>query len=241
MILQVLHCPHCHGTAIVRHGQTRQGKQRYRGRAYRCAGRTFLLDYSYPGQSPAVKEQSVEMALNARGIRDPARVLHVSTNTVLKELRKRDLHSSTCTSHCDRSCSPSRWRWRAAAPRNWSDGADAPQSATRCGRMSRRNRSRVGCGTLLSITRARYGPRHLDAARRTSSSSSNSCWHRWASRSFPPTAGGLTSGIAMPSSIRWARSTRRKSRANLSICGPGASGSSAARCASPRRSACTIS
>jgi transposase-like protein len=88
MILQVLHCPHCHGTDIVRHGQTRQGKQRYRCREQRCAGRTFLLDYSYPGQSPAVKEQIVEMALNASGIRDTARVLHISTNTVMTELKK---------------------------------------------------------------------------------------------------------------------------------------------------------
>jgi transposase-like protein len=95
MILQVLHCPHCHGTDIVRHGLTRQGKQRYRCREKRCAGRTFLLDYSYPGQSPTVKEQIVEMALNASGIRDTARVLHVSTNTVMTELKKRHLRSST--------------------------------------------------------------------------------------------------------------------------------------------------
>ena len=53
-----------------------------------CAGRTFLLDYSYPGQSPEVKQQIVEMALNASGIRDTARVLHVSTNTVMTELKK---------------------------------------------------------------------------------------------------------------------------------------------------------
>ena len=88
MILQILHCPHGHGTDIVRHGLTRQGKQRYRCREQRCAGRTFLLEYSYPGQSPAVKEQFVEMALNASGIRDTARVLHVSTNTVMTELKK---------------------------------------------------------------------------------------------------------------------------------------------------------
>jgi len=83
MIIQVLHCPHCQGTDIVRHGQTRQGKQRYRCREQRCAGRTFLLDYSYPGQSPEIKQQIVEMAMNASGIRDTARVLHVSTNTVI--------------------------------------------------------------------------------------------------------------------------------------------------------------
>jgi transposase-like protein len=88
MILQILHCPHCHGTDIVHHGQTRQGKQRYRCREHCCAGRTFLLDYSYPGQSPGVKEQIVEMALNASGIRDTARVLHVSTNTVMKDSKK---------------------------------------------------------------------------------------------------------------------------------------------------------
>jgi transposase-like protein len=97
MILQILHCPHCDGTDIVRHGQTRQGKQRYRCREQPCAGRTFLLDsgrtflldYSYPGQSPAVKQQIVEMAMNASGIRDTARVLHVSPTTVMTELKKR--------------------------------------------------------------------------------------------------------------------------------------------------------
>src|SRR5262249_11254690 len=83
MILQVLYCPHCHGTNIVRHGQTRQGQQRYRCREKRCAGRTFLLECSYPGQSPAVKQQIVDMAMNASGIRDTVRVLHVSTNTVI--------------------------------------------------------------------------------------------------------------------------------------------------------------
>ena len=83
MMLQVLHCPTCHGTDIVRHGQTRQGQQRYRCREQRCAGRPFLLDDSYQGQSPAVKQHIVEMAFNARGMRDTARVLHVSTNTVM--------------------------------------------------------------------------------------------------------------------------------------------------------------
>ena len=94
MILQVLHCPNCHGTDLVRHGKTRQGKQRYRCRAQRCAGRTFLLDSRYPGQSPEVKRQIVDMALNASGIRDTARVLHVSANTVMKELKKRNLTST---------------------------------------------------------------------------------------------------------------------------------------------------
>ena len=74
MIMQVLHCPNCQGTNIIRHGKTRQGKQRYLCRQCREEkGRTFLLDYNYAGQSPAVKEQIVEMAMNASGIRDTAR------------------------------------------------------------------------------------------------------------------------------------------------------------------------
>ena len=85
MLLHVLHCPYGHGTDSVRHGQTRQGKQRYHSGAHRCAGRTLLLDDSDPGQSPAVQEQSVALALNASGIRDTARVLHVRTNTVMPE------------------------------------------------------------------------------------------------------------------------------------------------------------
>ena len=89
MITQVLHCPYCQGTDIVRHGTTPEGKQRYRCRACPDRGRTFLLDYSYPGQSQHVKHQIVEMAMNASGIRDTARVLHVSPTTVIKELKKR--------------------------------------------------------------------------------------------------------------------------------------------------------
>jgi transposase-like protein len=34
------------------------------------------------------------MAMSASGIRDTARVLHVSTNTVTKELKKKNLTSS---------------------------------------------------------------------------------------------------------------------------------------------------
>ena len=90
MIIQVLHCPNCQGTDIVRHGRTRQGKQRYRCRPCRQGrGRTFLLDYSYAGQSPEIKAQTVEMAMNASGIRDTARVLRISPTTVINELKKR--------------------------------------------------------------------------------------------------------------------------------------------------------
>jgi transposase-like protein len=89
MISQVLQCPYCQGIAIVRHGKTPQGKQRYRCRQCPDQSRTFLLEYTYAGQSPAIKQQIVDMAMNASGIRDTARVLHVSPTTVIKELKKR--------------------------------------------------------------------------------------------------------------------------------------------------------
>jgi transposase-like protein len=94
MVTRVLHCPYCDGVDIVRYGTSPQGKQRYRCREKPCKGRTFLLDYSYPGQSQHGKDRIVEMALNGSGIRDPARVLRVSMRTVLNELKKRNL---TCT------------------------------------------------------------------------------------------------------------------------------------------------
>jgi transposase-like protein len=114
MITQVLHCPYCNETDIVRHGKSPEGKQRYRCR--QCLdghGRTFLLEYSYTGQSPAVKQQIVDMAMNASGIRDPVRVLHVSPTTVMKELKKRHLASSRCIRQSCSTCIQSTWRWRS--------------------------------------------------------------------------------------------------------------------------------
>ena len=53
MIIQVLHCPYCQETDIVKHGLSPEGKQRYRCRTcLEGRGRTFLLEYSYAGMSP---------------------------------------------------------------------------------------------------------------------------------------------------------------------------------------------
>ncbi len=89
MITQVLHCPNCQGTDIVKHGKSPEGKQRYKCRETACDGRTFILDYAYAGQSRQVKQKIVDMALNGSGVRDTARVLHVSPSTVIRELKKR--------------------------------------------------------------------------------------------------------------------------------------------------------
>ena len=95
MMIQVLHCLHCQGTDMVRHGTTRQGKPHYRCRECREGrGRTFLLDYRYAGQSPEIKEQIVEMAMHASGVRDTPCVLKISPTTVISELKKKNLRSS---------------------------------------------------------------------------------------------------------------------------------------------------
>jgi transposase-like protein len=81
---------------MVRQDTTLEGKQRSRCREGLLGrGWPLLLQYTYAGQSPEVKQQSVDMAMNASGIRDIARVLHVSPTTVLKELKK-PLHSPRC-------------------------------------------------------------------------------------------------------------------------------------------------
>jgi transposase-like protein len=67
MIADVLHCPDCQGTAIVRHGTTPEGKQRYRCRECLLGrGRKFVLEYTYTGQSPEVKQQIIDMAMKGR-------------------------------------------------------------------------------------------------------------------------------------------------------------------------------
>ena len=73
---------------MVRHRTSPDGKQRYRCRACPERGRIFLLDDSYAGHSSEVKQQIVERAMNASGMRDTARVLHVSPTTVMKKLKK---------------------------------------------------------------------------------------------------------------------------------------------------------
>ena len=89
MIMQVLHCPPCQGTDIIRHGKTRPGKQRYRGQENSCQGHTFLLDDTYAGHSAGVKQQIIDMARHASGMRHTARVLPISPTTVIHTLHKK--------------------------------------------------------------------------------------------------------------------------------------------------------
>jgi len=89
MALLAVVCPHCQSeSAVVKNGKSAEGKQRFLCRTEVCQGRTFILNRSYPGRLPAIKQQIVEMTLNGSGVRDISRVIHVSTRTVIAELKK---------------------------------------------------------------------------------------------------------------------------------------------------------
>ena len=81
-------CPHCQSETVVKYGKASNGKERFRCQQREECGRTFLRTYAYPGRLPQVKQQIVEMTLKGSGIRDIGRVLHVGTNTVIRELKK---------------------------------------------------------------------------------------------------------------------------------------------------------
>lgn len=81
-------CPNCYSTDISTHGKSAEGKKRYRCHNPECPHCTFILDNSHPGRSRKVKQQIIELSLNGSGIRDIARVLGVSTSTIMRELKK---------------------------------------------------------------------------------------------------------------------------------------------------------
>src|SRR5215467_12241428 len=90
MTLIAVQCPHCLSEQIVKRGTTHRGTQRYLCQNSACTQGRFLLDYRNRGCLPDVKHQIIDMSLNASGIRDTARVLRISTDTVLRELRRKE-------------------------------------------------------------------------------------------------------------------------------------------------------
>jgi len=87
-VLVAVCCPHCQSSEVVRHGKSSNGKERFRCLEAECPYQTFSFNSAYPGRNREVKQQIVEMTLNGRGVRDIARVLHISTSTVMRELKK---------------------------------------------------------------------------------------------------------------------------------------------------------
>ena len=74
---------HCHSDQVIKGGKTQAGKQRYKCLNMNCPRYSFQLDLTYKGLSPEVKEHIIDMALNGSGMRDTARVLKISSATVI--------------------------------------------------------------------------------------------------------------------------------------------------------------
>ncbi len=92
MVLIAVTCPYCQSDHIAKRGKTDTDKQRYRCQNPDCLHQSFLLNPAYKGRLPAIKERMIDMALSGSGIRDTARVLGISTDTVMNELKKKSRH-----------------------------------------------------------------------------------------------------------------------------------------------------
>ena len=90
MAMVKVFCPKCNGDNVSKNGKSSNKKQRYLCKNKSCSCQTFILEYEYNGLLPDVKKKIIEMALNGSGIRDTARVLNVSTATVINELKKKE-------------------------------------------------------------------------------------------------------------------------------------------------------
>jgi insertion element IS1 protein InsB len=110
MTFMAVRCPHCHSEQIVKRGKTRRGKQRYLCQNTACTQGSFLLDYRNRGCLPEVKHQIIDMSLNASGIRDTARVLQISPDTVLRELKKKEAALESVNSALLRTLNPDEVR-----------------------------------------------------------------------------------------------------------------------------------
>lgn len=97
MVEKPIHCQNCDSEDVAKYGKTDSGKQRFLCKNSNCNRQTFILDYSYKGLLPEVKEKIIEMSLNGSGIRDIARVLKISPTTVINELKKKLLNCNKST------------------------------------------------------------------------------------------------------------------------------------------------
>ncbi len=90
MALIPVRCPLCGGEKVKKRGKTDDGKQRYLCQNEDCGAKSFILDYTYDGRKSDVRDKIIEMSLSGGGIRDIARVLKISTDTVISELKKKE-------------------------------------------------------------------------------------------------------------------------------------------------------
>ena len=86
---QEIVCPDCGCNDICKNGHSRNGTQRWRCLSKECSTASFQLDYAYNAHKRGVKEEIDSQTLNSSGVRDIARNLKISKNTVSSHLKKK--------------------------------------------------------------------------------------------------------------------------------------------------------
>jgi insertion element IS1 protein InsB len=75
-------------------------------------GQRALLGYHYHrGCLPEVKHTIIDMSLNASGVRDTARSLHICPNTVLRDLKKHEMALESVNTSLLRTVNPTAVAW----------------------------------------------------------------------------------------------------------------------------------
>ena len=80
-----IRCIHCQSKEVVKMGYQRNGTPRCK---CKNCGKTFQREYINKGAKPETKKMIIKMAVNGSGIRDTARVLEISKDTVMSVLKK---------------------------------------------------------------------------------------------------------------------------------------------------------
>jgi len=83
MLLELVLCPTCQNSDIVRHSLSGEGKPRYKCRNSECQRCTFMLNYTYRGRLPEVKQPYTD------GWGAYTRHLHLAEHTVDKRNTQR--------------------------------------------------------------------------------------------------------------------------------------------------------
>jgi transposase-like protein len=111
MTFIAVRCPHCQSDQIVKRGKTARGTQRSLCQNTLCTKGSFLLDSCNCGCLPEVKHTIIDMSLNASGVRDTARSLHICPNPGLRELKKKEAALESVNTALLRTLHPAEVAW----------------------------------------------------------------------------------------------------------------------------------
>ena len=81
-------CIHCESEKVVKMGYQKNGTPRCKCKECK---KTFQTSYVNNGSKPETKRIVIKMSVNGSGIRDIARVLEISPDTVMTVLKKRKI------------------------------------------------------------------------------------------------------------------------------------------------------